>query len=91
MHKEKLNIDDAFVWAACHASRQPIVEDPPAVSALLLLFYEKAATPAMIRHGMDVQRRAIEYINQGQIPVTIFDRLGQAKLVQWKWPVTHSK
>ena len=48
--------EDALVWAAYHASHQPLIEDPPALCALLPLFYEKAATPAMIRHGMDVQK-----------------------------------
>ena len=60
---------------------------------LLLLFYEKAATPAMVKHGMDVQRQAIEYLNPGQIPVTTFDQplFALAKLVQWKWPATHGE
>ena len=56
VHNKKLNSEDALVWAAYHASWQPLVEDPPALCALLTLFYEKAATPAVIRHGMDVQR-----------------------------------
>ena len=49
---------------------------PPALrtGALLPLFYEKAATPAMIKHGMDVQRRATEHLNLGQIPVTTFNQ-----------------
>ena len=40
----------------------------------LPLFYEKSATPAMVRHDMDVQQKAIEYLNPGQIPVTTFDQ-----------------
>lgn len=36
--------------------------------------YEKAATFAMIKHGMDVQRKATQYLNPGQIPVTTFDQ-----------------
>ena len=50
-------------------------EDPPAQCTLLPLFYEKAATPAMIKHGMDVLRQVTEYLNPGQIPVTTFDQL----------------
>ena len=41
----------------------------------------------MIKHGLDIQRRAIEWLNPGQIPVTTFDQpsFALAKLVQWKW------
>ncbi len=61
---------------------------PPALRALLPLFYEKSATLAMVKHGMDVQKQAVEYLNPGQIPVTTFDQplFALAKLVQWKWP-----
>ena len=42
----------------------------------------------MIKHGIDVQKWAIQYLNPGQIPVTTFDQplFALAKLVQWKWP-----
>ena len=88
MEKDNLTSDDTLVWAAFHALQQPTIEDPPALCALLPLFYEKSATPAMIKHGLDIQRRAIEWINPGQIPVTTFDQplFALAKLVQWKWP-----
>jgi len=54
---------------------------------MLSLFYEKS-TPAMVKHGMDVQQKAISYLNPGQIPVTTFDQplFALAKFVQWKWP-----
>ena len=93
LEKEELNIKDAITWAAYHASKQPPIEDPPAKSALLPLFYDKSATPAMIKHGMDVQRQAVEYLNPGQIPVTTFDQplFALAKFVQWKWPDTHGE
>ena len=79
--------------AAYHASRQPPMGDPPALCALLPLFYEKSATPAMVRHGMDVQKKTIEYLNPGQIPVTTFDQplFALAKFVQWKWPNTYGE
>ncbi|KAK3879723.1 hypothetical protein Pcinc_015712 [Petrolisthes cinctipes] len=44
----KLTCGDAIAWAAYHASVQPPVEDPPALHALLPLFCELSATPAMI-------------------------------------------
>ena len=36
---------------------------------MLPLFYEKAATPAMMKHGMDVLQQAINFLNPNQIPV----------------------
>ena len=93
VEKEELTQQDAIAWAAYHALQQPPMEDSPAMCALLPLFYEKAATPAMIKHGMDVQKQAIEYLNLGQIPVTTFDQpvFALAKYVQWKWPATHGE
>ena len=40
---------------------------------LMPLFYKKAATVAMVKHGMVVQRRAREFLTPGLIPVTAFD------------------
>ena len=76
-----------------YASVHPTIQEPPAVCTLLPLFHEKSATPAMIKHGMEVQKQAIEYLNPGQIPVTTFDQplFALAKYVQWKWPATHGE
>ncbi len=41
---------------------------------LLPLFYEKATTPAMVENGMDVLKQAMEFLNPGQIPVTVFNQ-----------------
>ena len=91
--KEDLVNDDKMVWSVYHALHQLSLDDLPSVCALLPLFYEKAATPSMIKHGMDVQRQAIAYLNPGQIPVTAFDQpiFAIAKYVQWKWPSTHGE
>ena len=92
VEKEVLSKND-IAWAAYHASRQPPIVDLPAICAMLPLFYEKSATPAMVKHGMDVQKQAIEYLNPGQIPVTIFEQplFALAKFVQWKWPDTYGE
>lgn len=47
----------------------------------------------MIKHGMDIQRQAVEYLNPGQIPVIKFDQplFTLTKFVQWKWPATHEE
>ena len=74
VEKDDLTSDNTLGWAAFHALQQPITEDPPALCALLPLFYEKSATPAMIKHGLDIQRQAIKWTNPRQIPVTTFDQ-----------------
>ena len=75
LENEDLHNDDKIVWDAYHAlQQQPSLEDPLGVCALLPLFYKKAATPSMVKHGMEVQRQATDYLNPGQIPVTAFDQ-----------------
>ena len=57
LNREKLDEADAIAWSAYHASLQtPSEELLPAITQLLPLFHEKAATAAMIKHGMDMNR-----------------------------------
>lgn len=93
LNKEHLNSEDKIAWSAYHSAYQSVTKDPPAVSALLPLFYEKAATPAMIKHGMDVLKQAITFLNPPQIPVIALDQplFALAKMVQWRWPGTHGE
>ena len=88
-----LSSEDAIVWAAYHSADLPNEKNPPCTSALLPLFYEKAATPAMVKHGMNVLKQAIEFVNPGQIPVLAVDQplFALAKMVQWKWENTHGE
>ena len=90
--QETVSSNDAVTWAAYHASTQ-IEEDQPALTALLPLFYEKAATPAMVKHGMDVLKQAITFLNPDQIPIIAVDQplFALAKMVQWKWPSSHGE
>lgn len=57
------------------------------------MFYVKAATPAMVKHGMDVLRQAKTFLNANQIPVITVDQplFALAKMVQWKWPASHGE
>ena len=48
--------DDTLTWSAYHAALTQNEEDPPALIALMPLIYEKATTPAMVKHGMDTKR-----------------------------------
>ena len=80
-------------WAAYHASVTELPNPLPCLSSLLPLFYEKAATVAMMKHGMFVIKEVTEFLNPGQIPVTVCDqpRFAIAKVVQWNWPATHGE
>lgn len=85
--------EDKVAWGAYHSSVQQPITNLPAVTALLPMFYEKAATPAMIKHGMDVTRVAITFLNPGQIPVITLDQplFALAKTIQWKWPESYGE
>ncbi len=85
---------DAVAWSAYHASLQDNTDNlEAALTQLLPLFYEKAATAAMIKHGMNVVREATQFLNPGQIPVIALDAplYALAKSVQWYWPHTHGE
>ena len=58
----------------------------PVISGLLPLFYEKASSLAMVKHGMEMQRQATAHLNPGQIPVTPFDQplFAIAKICSWR-------
>ena len=75
---EKANMDegDIIAWPAYHASlRHPSDDIQPALTQLLPLFNEKAATASMIKHGMDMLKKATQFLNPGQIPVIALDAL----------------
>ena len=78
-------------WAAYHASVTELPNPLPYLGSLLPLFYEKAATVAMMKHGMSVIKKATEFLNPGRIPVTVCDQplFAIAKVVQWNWPAIH--
>ena len=78
-----LSSEDAIVWAAYHSADLPNEKNPPCTSALLPLFYEKAATPAMVKHRMNVLKQAIEFVNPGQIPVLAVDQPYCSRWRKW--------
>ena len=55
--KENLEKEDYISWAGFHASRQLLQTDPAALSVVLPLFPEKAATFAMVKHGLDTPKQ----------------------------------
>lgn len=74
-------------WSAFHAQS---IENPPipAESSMLPLFTEKADTPAMIKHTMELAIMITEKLAPGQTPVLYLDEplYAQAKKLQWQHP-----
>ena len=65
---------DVITWSSYHGSMNRPPSISPVISGLLPLFYEKASSLAMVKHGMEMQRQATAHLNPGQIPVTPFDQ-----------------
>ena len=84
LDKEDLTGEDKIMWSAYHLVRETLTN---------FSIYEKASTPAMIKHGMDVLKKAIKFLNPAQIPVMAVDQplFALAKMVQWKWAATHGE
>lgn len=96
LKKEKLEKGDAIAWSAYHAALQDdslLNDKQAALTQLMPLFHEKAATAAMIKHSMDVNRQATLFLNPGQVPVLAMDAplYALAKYIQWKWPETYGE
>jgi len=55
---------------------------------LLPLFQEEDASAAMICHAIDFITKAVDFLNQGQVPVLACDQplYAIAKKVQWNFP-----
>lgn len=80
--------DDWISWSAFFADISADVISPPVINALLPLFIENAHSAAMIRHSMDIVKKAVQYLNPGQIPIIAADQplYALAKQIQWAWP-----
>ena len=83
---------DTITWAAYHASTHT-EEQPPALTVLLPLFYEQAATPATVKHGMKILKLVVTFLNRDKVPVITIDQplFTLAKMVQWKWSASHGE
>lgn len=85
--------DSNISWAAYHASKQPVQEFTPAITAMLPLFHEESKSFAMIRHSMDVIKQAVQELKPGQVPVITVDQplYTISKLIQWNWPESYGE
>ena len=73
IQKDDIVKHDTLTWAAYHPSSQTGIVRQAAITQLLPLFYEKAASVSMIKHAVDVVLQATQFLNAGQIPVIACD------------------
>ena len=68
---KELDDNDSQDWGRLtyHASLQPPVEYIPFIIPVLPLFFGKADSPAMVKHGLDNLRNLTKFLNDGQTPV----------------------
>ena len=90
---EVVHADSNISWAAYHASQQPVQDCPPTITAMLPLFPYDSKSVAMIRHSMDMIKKAVHELNPTQIPVITLDQplYSIAKMIQWNWPDIHGE
>ena len=80
-------------WSAFHVACEAPSTVLPANTAMLPLFREKADTPAMVKHAMNILISITSYLSPGQIPVMACDCpiFAKAKYIQWTWPSNHGE
>ena len=72
--KSNLEMDDAMTWSSYHGSHIDKNEFNSTITQLMPLFYEKAATAAMIKHGITVQQKPTQFLNPLTVtPATVAD------------------
>ena len=77
-------------FVAYHTQKAESGSDTPWNIGLTPMFDEKAATAAMMRHGMSVISHTIKKLNPDQIPVICGDQplFALMKQIQWQFPET---
>ena len=55
--------DKTISWVPLHVSRQKTEHHVPPVTSMIPLFNEKADSPAMVKHGMEITRKTIHFLN----------------------------
>ncbi len=91
LEKGDLGKDDVVTWAGFNSQ---LMDDeslqPPAEIGILPLFPDKAATPSMMKHAMEIVKKNTEFVNPGQTPVIGADQplFAICKRLQWHFPDT---
>ena len=88
MLSNELGDDEQISWSGFHASKQKGKFSPICSQGIYPVFYNTAATLSMIRHGMDVIKKSVSFLNPGQIPVMVGDQplYALGKKIQWLLP-----
>lgn len=75
-------------WGAFNFSALEKKQQYQSIRALLPLFHEKAASAAMIKHGMQLVTKLTDLLNTKQVPVLCADQplFTLGKLIQWNCP-----
>lgn len=75
-------------WSGYLATKSNSVSPKPCLTGILPLFDEKAATVSMMKHGFDIIKKATEFLNPSQVPITACDQplFAIAKSIRWEWP-----
>ena len=66
LSKDKIDREERISWAAYHALSCKVEVNCTSISQLMPLFNEHAASAAMVKHGITVQTKAIQFLNPGQ-------------------------
>jgi hypothetical protein len=84
----ELTETDRLNWSGYHASIQTRSSTHKTRQAMTPLFDQKADTPAMIRHGLDILMATTRFLNPGQVAVMVADcpLYAQGKRIQWAFP-----
>ena len=86
MQKGELMKGDVITWAGFNSSiRYDESIKPQAEVGILPLFPDKAASPSMMKHTMEIFKENTEFINAGQTPVLGADQPLYAICKQLKW------
>eukprot|EP00733_Pompholyxophrys_punicea_P001379 Pompholyxophrys_punicea_v1_NODE_671_length_1479_cov_2.714888.p1 type:complete len:200 gc:universal NODE_671_length_1479_cov_2.714888:729-130(-) len=72
--------DYRLTWSSFHSFNDKSMLKRPALIGRLPVFTEKAATHAMVKHGMTIIQSLTNFINPGQIPVMAVDQ----PLLHWR-------
>ena len=86
LQKDGLEKGDVVTWAGFNS--QLMNEEsikPPAEIGILPLFPDKAASPSMMKHTMEIVTQNTEFINPGQTPAIGADQPLYAIYIQLQW------
>ena len=94
MQKGELIKGDVITWAGFNSQiRSDESIKPQAEVGILPLFPDKAASPSMMKHTMEIVKENTEFINAGQTSVLGADQPLYAiyKQLQWQFPESRSE